>query len=518
MVPSLLDRGAKLDPGRVAAVCGTDRLTYGDLRRAVEHAAAGLQALGVRRGDRVAVCLENSLEAVVAIFAILEAGAVFVPVGRTVRAQKLTRIFVDCAPVAVFADSRMRSAVDDALALVAGVKALVLVGNIAQPPTLRIPTVSFDGLIERGASESWTRPNGIDLDLAALIYTSGSSGHAKGVMLSHANILSATESINGYLRNGPNDVILDVLPLSFDYGLYQLFLAFSSGARLVLERAFVYQSELLELIKRENVTGLPIVPTLAALLARHDLGAYDLSSLRYMTNTGASLPAAHIRLLRKSLPHVRLFSMYGLTECKRVSYLPPEEIDARPDSVGRPMDNVEVFVADEQGRLSVTGAGELVIRGSNVMQGYWGAPNETARVLKPGPFPGQSLLYSGDRFRIDADGYMYFEARLDDMIKCRGQRVSPKEVENILYEIEGVTGASVVGIPDEVLGTAIKARLSVDPAVVLTEHDVFRHCAAQLEDFMVPKEVEFVKSFPTTESGKIARRVPAAGSPEDTTT
>jgi acyl-coenzyme A synthetase/AMP-(fatty) acid ligase len=247
------------------------------------------------------------------------------------------------------------------------------------------------------------------------------------------------------------------------------------------------------------------VPTLAALLTRHDLGAHDLSSLRYITNTGAPLPPAHIRFLRESLPDVKIFSMYGLTECKRVSYLPPEEIDTRPDSVGHPMNNVEVFIANEQGELTSTGSGELVVRGSNVMEGYWGAPEETARILKPGPLPGQQILYSGDRFRIDAEGYMYFEARLDDVIKCRGQRVSPKEVENVLYEIEGVLGASVSGTPDEVLGTAVKARIAVEPGVVLTEQAVLRHCAGRLEDFMVPKEVEFVDGFATTESGKIKR-------------
>jgi acyl-CoA synthetase (AMP-forming)/AMP-acid ligase II len=341
--------------------------------------------------------------------------------------------------------------------------------------------------------------------LAALIYTSGSSGRAKGVMLTHANILAATTSINGYLQNQPSDVILDVLPLSFDYGLYQMFLAFSSGARLVLERAFVYQLAMLDLIRREGVTGLPIVPTLLALLARHNLSKHSLSTLRYVTNTGAPLPPAHSRLLRAALPHVRIFSMYGLTECKRVSYLDPAEIDRRPDSVGKPMDNVEVFVRDANGRLTSSGVGELVVRGSNVMQGYWGLPAETARVLDPGLYPGQHLLRTGDRFRIDADGFMYFEARLDDMIKCRGQRVSPKEVENALYELPGVIGASVCGIPDDVLGTAVKAIVSVDPAVTLTELDVLRHCASRLEDFMVPKEVEFVDSLPTTESGKIVR-------------
>ena len=469
-----------------------------------ENAALALRQLGLRRGDRVALCLENSWEAVVAIFAVARLGAIFVPLGRSIKAQKLTQILADCTPTAVFADARMRAVVDDALTRFGGVGVYIAVGDVQAADQARVWT-PFETLLKDNAVAPQLPAEGIDLDLAALIYTSGSTGRSKGVMLSHGNIETSTASINAYLRNSADDVILDVLPLSFDYGLYQLFLAFSSGACLVLERAFMYPAALLELIARERVTALPIVPTLAALFARQDLSAYDLSSLRYITNTGAPLPPAHIRMLRRAVPHVQIFSMYGLTECKRVSYLPPDQIDHRPDSVGHPMDNVEVFVADETGRLSTEGSGELVIRGSNVMQGYWRAPEETARVLKPGPLPGQMLLYSGDRFRIDPDGYMYFEARLDDVIKCRGQRVSPKEVENVLYEIAGVTGASVSGIPDEILGTAVKARISVDPSVSLTDQAVLRHCAAKLEDFMVPKVVEFVNEFSTTESGKIKR-------------
>ncbi len=517
MVFSLLESGARLGHDRLALVCGRDRLTYGDLIQAVEQAAAGLQSLGVTRGDRVALCLESSWEAVVAIFAVARAGAVFVPIGRTVKASKLAQIFADCAPVAVFSDARMRPAVDDAMLRAPGIRTIIgAIGDGSAPPPPGVEAVSFARLMQLGTRHD-LRDDTIDLDLCALIYTSGSSGKAKGVMLSHANVLSATASINAYLKNTPHDVILDVLPLSFDYGLYQLFLAFSSGARLVLERTFTYPSTLLELIAREQVTALPIVPTMAALLSRHNLGDYNLASLRYITNTGAPLPSPHIRFLRNALPHVQIFSMYGLTECKRVSYLPPSEIDVRPESVGKPMDNVEVFVADESGRLATTGVGELVVRGSNVMRGYWNAPEPTARALRPGLLPGQDLLYTGDRFRIDTDGYLYFEARLDDVLKCRGQRVSPKEVENVLYEIDGVIGATVFGIPDDVLGTAVKVCLVVDPAAALNELAVLRYCASRLEDFMVPKEVEFVDALPTTESGKILRPAASAGASKDLT-
>ena len=505
MIPSLLQSSAQRHPGKMALVCGAKRLTYLELDQATDRAARALRALQVMPGDRVIIYLENGVEAVVAIFAVLKAGATFVPIGRTVKADKLAHILNDCSPTAIVADHRAIPIIAEALSRNVSVKATVVVGERPEaPPKAGTAVVSFNDLVDSRAEQTLTE--GVDLDVAALVYTSGSSGRAKGVVLTHANILAATESINGYLNNTADDVVLCVLPLSFDYGLYQVFLMFACGGCVVLERTFVYPAVLLDLIVRERVTGLPLVPTLAALLVRYEMGGYDLSSLRYITNTGAALPPAHIALLRRRLPHVSVFSMYGLTECKRVSYLAPAEIDRRPSSVGKPMDNVEVFVADDSGRLSQTGEGELVVRGSNVMQGYWDAPEATARVLAPGFFPGQSLLYTGDRFRIDDDGYLYFEGRLDDQIKSRGQRVSPKEVEHVLYELDGIASALVVGVQDLLLGHLIKAVVVLNPGSQLSDTEIIQHCAQRLEDFMVPKIVEFAASLPTTDSGKLMRR------------
>jgi acyl-CoA synthetase (AMP-forming)/AMP-acid ligase II len=199
--------------------------------------------------------------------------------------------------------------------------------------------------------------------------------------------------------------------------------------------------------------------------------------------------------------------MYGLTECKRVSYLPPDQLDIRPDSVGKAMPNVEAYVVGEDGRRLPAGeVGELVVRGSNVMRGYWNLPEETEKVLRPGPVPGERVLHTGDLFRMDQEGYLYFVARRDDMIKSRGEKVSPTEVENVLYRLEGVSMAAVVGIPDPILGAAVKAVLTLKPGVALTENDVLRHCAKYLEDFMVPKVLEFRETMPRTAAGKIDKR------------
>ena len=346
----------------------------------------------------------------------------------------------------------------------------------------------------------------IDVDLAALVYTSGSTGRPKGVMLTHANMVAAATSIDGYLQNTSDDVILDVLPLSFDYGLYQALLAFKVGACLVLERSFAYPGAVLDLLTKERVTALPLVPMMAALLVRQDLASFDLSSLRYITNTGAVLPPAHIESLRASLPNVRIFSMYGLTECKRVSYLPPDRIDSFPTSVGRPMDNVEVYVIDADGNRMSHGVGELVVRGSNVMQGYWRAPEETARALRPGLLPGETVLHTGDVFRIDADGYMYFQSRIDDVIKSRGQKVSPREVENVLHAAPGVCEAIVIGVPDPIVGEAVKGYVTLESGASTTVADILHYCSKHLEDFMVPQSVDVVAELPHNASGKLARR------------
>ncbi len=257
---------------------------------------------------------------------------------------------------------------------------------------------------------------------------------------------------------------------------------------------------------RERVTALPIVPMIAALLLKHDLAQYDLSALRYITNTGAVLPPVHIAALRERLPHVRIYSMYGLTECKRVSFLDPEDLDARPTSVGKPMSNVEVYLLDEDGHRTDCGVGELVVRGANVMQGYWRADEATDRVLRPGRFPGEKVLYTDDLFRIDADGYMYFQSRTDDVIKSRGQKVSPREIENVLHGAPGVSEAVVVGVADPLLGEAIQAYVTLQPGCEVTERDILLHCARKLEDFMVPRSVDIVASLPHTSSGKLARR------------
>lgn len=493
-------------PDKVALVAGERRLTFQELDRATDYLAADLRRRGVGRGDRVVVFMDNCAEAIIAVFAALKAGAVFSPVNPSTKADKLAYVINNCRATALITLGRLLRVTQTALAETPSVKAVIVADATGELPDgwarLEDAVAAGDAPSARG---------GIELDLAMLIYTSGSTGFPKGVMMTHQNVVAAATSITTYLESRADDIVLSVLPLSFDYGLYQALMTIKVGATLVLEKSFAFPQAILQKINAEKVTGFPIVPTIAALLLQmKDLRPGQFPTLRYLTNTAAALPTAHIRRLQALFPEARLFSMYGLTECKRCTYLPPEELARRPDSVGIAIPGTEAYVVDDDGaRLPPGVVGELVIRGPHVMKGYWENPQATARALRPGPYEWEKVLHTGDLFRTDAAGFLYFVGRKDDIIKTRGEKVSPKEVENVLVMLAGVREAAVIGVDDPVLGAAIKAFVVAEPGS-LSAQDVLRHCAKHIEDFMVPKHVEFRDALPKSENGKIDRRALAA--------
>ncbi|MBX3621413.1 MAG: AMP-binding protein [Rhizobacter sp.] len=504
LLHQLFEASVRATPHKLALVADGQRLSYADIDAQATQLAAALQARGVQRGDRVATFLDNGVEAVVALYAALKCGAVVMPVNPLTKADKLAYLLNDSRASALIAHAVLRSDFDAALAHNRSVHTCYVVGDhtpAASPDPRCLPYAA-------ARSGAALQPvASIDQDLAAIIYTSGSTGEPKGVMLTHLNMVSAARSISTYLELQSDDVILCALPLAFDYGLYQVLMAFLKGATVILERSFAFPVKVLETMEREQVTVFPGVPTMFSLLMNlKTLREHPLPSLRKITNTAAALSEEHIRQLRSLFPHALLYSMYGLTECKRVTYLPPEQLDIRPTSVGRGMPNEEVWLVDERGqRLPHGSTGELVIRGSNVMRGYWDKPEQTAQRLKPGPIAGEMVLYSGDIFRTDDEGWLYFVARKDDIIKSRGEKVSPREVENVLYGMPGVLEAAVIGVPDPVLGEAVKAFVTPKPGVTLQERDVIRHCQAHLESFMVPKHVSIVDELPKTDTGKIKK-------------
>jgi long-chain acyl-CoA synthetase len=507
LVQDFLQNSAERHPGKAALVCGGQRLTYAQVDAMANRLANALRERGVQRGDRVAIYLTNSVESVVAMFGALKAGAVFVSVNRAMRTDKLIYILNNCQAAALIADTRglAHGAGDRVLAEVGSLRSIVTCGDQSWPSgNHESRWVSF-AAIQAGASADRPRCQNIDLDLACLIYTSGTTGEAKGVMCDHSNVVFVTQAIVSYLKNRESDVCLNVLPMAFSYGLYQLLAMFYVGGTLVLEESFAFPAAVLQKMAAERVTGFAAVPTIYSILLGMDLKSVDLSALRYLTNAAAGLPIEHVKRLRQVLPHVDLYLMHGLTEVARTMYLPPDQTDLRPGSSGIPMPGTELWLQDEDGRRLGPGeVGELVVRGRHVMRGYWNDPALTAQKFRPGPLPGERICLSGDLFRMDEEGYFYFVSRKDDIIKSRGEKIAPREVENVLYTIRGVQDAAVIGVPDPMLGQAVKAFI-VAPGAELTEAAVIAHCKAHLEEIMVPRQVEFRSELPKTGSGKVRR-------------
>jgi long-chain acyl-CoA synthetase len=501
-------RSAAAHPEKTALVFKKQRFTWAEVHAQAGRIASSLKELGLKSGERVVLYLDNCPELAIGIFATLAADGIFVVVNAQTKADKLAYVLNDCRARVMITDRLLEPYYAPALAQAKHLEH-VLVVDLADGPE-KVGTVACRDFAKTvsAAPAAWPETKRIPTDLAAIIYTSGSTGDPKGVMLTHHNMVSAAESITTYLENRADDIVLCVLPLSFDYGLYQWLMINQFGGTLVLEQSFNYPAAVLKVIEAEKVTGLPVVPTIASILRQWEEKGARLENIRYVTNTAAALSITHIETLKRLCPNARLYSMYGLTECKRVCYLPPSLLDKKPLSVGVPMPNMEVFVVGPDGKeLPPDEVGELVVRGPHVMRGYWEKPEITAEWLKPSPnIPNEMWLWTGDQFKRDAEGHLYFVGRKDDIIKTRGEKVAPKEVENAIYAMPGVQDAAVVGQRDDVLGQAIRAFVVLTEGTTYTARDVVQHCIGRLEAFMVPKFVTFVSSVPKTPSGKITKK------------
>ncbi len=478
-----------------------DACTYDEIDDNVSLLAMSL-AQFTKKHDRVAVFLDDSPETIISIYGILRAGCVFIVLNQSMKTKKLSYILRDCGATILITNSKKAKIVKEATPEAPDLQHIIWTDQIPE----EAPKLSYNwsDMLDPVMDTPYHRV--IDSDLAALVYTSGSTGTPKGVMCSHANMISAAKSVITYLRNTPDDRVLSVLPLSFGYGLYQALMSVMYGGTLILEPSFAYITKVLDRLVECQATGFTLVPTQIALMLRlKSLNKYDFSSLRYLTSAGAVLPVNHIEMLRELLPKTRIYSNYGLTECKRVSYLNPKHIDRHPTSVGKPMPNCEVKIVDDHGDEIPTGqTGELIIRGPHVMMGYWGSQPLTDLVFK-NHSPNQRWLYSGDLFHQDPEGFLYFVGRKDDMIKSGGERIFPKEIEQVMYLLPGVSEAVVTGVQDKYLGLAIKVTIVCHSGCGLTRRDVLVHCNQHLELFMLPKVIEFVDELPRTAHGKIDR-------------
>ena len=488
----LVSEAAGRRPDAPALTYGDTTVGYAELWSHVAAFGAALHRLGLRRGERVAIHLEKRIETVVAMFGTTAAGGVFVPVNPLLKAKQLAHILGDC-------EVRVLVTTPERLALLGdhGVEHVVLVGEewdalVAQPGELP----------DHGV---------VDVDMAAILYTSGSTGLPKGVVLSHRNLLAGAESVSAYLGNHPGDVILAALPLSFDAGLSQVTTAFHAGAHVVLVNHLLPR-DIVTLCAKHGVTGLTCVPPLWIALADLPWPAEATRTLRYFANTGGRMPRATLDRLRALLPSAKPFLMYGLTEAFRSTYLDPEEVDRRPDSIGKAIPGAEILVVREDGSRCDPGEhGELVHRGALVSLGYWNDPVRTAERFRPAPGRDGALctpetaVYSGDVVVADEDGFLYFVSRKDEMIKTSGYRVSPTEIEEAVYDTGLVRDAVALGVEDPRIGQVIALVVSpagdgdVDPDALR------RVLAKQLPGYMVPRRVTVRGEIPRSPNGKFDR-------------
>ncbi len=541
LLHELLQHSAKRSPQALALTHHNTSLSYAALQAQVAQFASALMGLDLARGERVGIYLDKCIETVVASFGCAAAGCVLVPINPLLKPAQVAFVLQDCN-VRLLLTSAPRHA------LLAGellhchdlrhvlltdsleeqrVESLALPEPGASPGAQRTPPL----LLHWRALALYPKRAGhrvLDTDMAAILYTSGSTGRPKGVVLSHRNLVVGATSVAAYLGNTSEDTLLAALPLSFDAGFSQLTTAFAVGARVVLLN-YLLPRDVLKAMLREGVTGLTAVPPLYIQLAQLDWPAPIARSLRYFANTGGRLPFETLNSLRQRAPAARPFLMYGLTEAFRSTYLPPEEVERRPDSIGRAIPNAEILVLREDGTpCAVDEPGELVHRGPLVGLGYWNDPERTAERYKPLPVGAAArqaglvlpeyAVFSGDTVRQDAQGFLYFVGRRDEMIKTSGYRVSPTEVEEVLYATRQVGECMAFGVAHATLGQAIQVIATAaptapaegaeaaDPAAEVSSASLLDACRSRLPAYMVPAAIQLVPGpLPRNPNGKLDR-------------
>jgi acyl-CoA ligase (AMP-forming) (exosortase A-associated) len=496
-------------PEEEALVDRENRLTFEEAVRKIAGLAEGLRQAGLQRGDRVGIYLETSVLQALSIFGVSQAGGVFVPINSLLFPEQVAHIAGDCKMTGLIMSRDKVASLASALKNIHSLK-FVIVTDADNSIKIAQPVHALNEFFALPVPLAW-RDWSIGKDLAALLYTSGSTGKPKGVMLSHEQVIAGSSIVSDYLGITSEDRIIGVLPLSFDAGLNQLMTAVQQGGTYV-PMTFVFAREIVKMLQGEKITGMAGVPTLWSLMVQPSLSLdkQSLPHLRYITNTGGRMPQTVLNALRKALDKTQVFLMYGLTEAFRSTYLPPEELDRRPTSIGKAIPNTEILVVNEHSQSCKPGeVGELVHRGPTVSMGYWGQPDLTAKVLRRHPFlptelgAQERVCYSGDLVKMDEDGFLYFIGRRDTMIKSSGFRISPTEVEEVLFQSGQVRQAAVIGMPDEVLGQSIKAFVVSKNGDGIGTNALLGFCAEKMPRHMVPKAVEVLDELPKTTSGKV---------------
>ena len=513
-VHDLISQSAEKSPLNTALTLKERQLNYQELDENINCIAISFRALNIERYQRIGIYLPKTIENVLAMFASSKAGAVFVPINPVLKAPQVQHIANDCDVKIIITNKGRFKALQPLLASLPQLTTVILTDS----DSTDIDTIEHVSIISWSnfANLTYTKPAPTPLtgsDMAAILYTSGSTGKPKGVVLSHSNIVLGAKSVAQYLQNTATDKVLAVLPLSFDYGLSQLTTSFFVGAECVLFD-YLLANDVLKAIIKHEITGLAAVPPLWSQLCKLNWPESAGLSIRYFTNSGGALSMTNLKQLRTLMPKADPYLMYGLTEAFRSTFLSPEEVDRRIGSMGKAIPNAEVLVVRQDGsECDVDEAGELVHKGPLVSLGYWNAADKTAERFKPAPGQPKGIInpelavFSGDSVKRDIDGFLYFVARADEMMKTSGYRISPMEIEEILYQHEQIIEAAIIGVPHAELGQAILAIVCSNDQddLSLVAKSLLKHCQKQLANYMVPKKIIVLPELPHNANGKIDR-------------
>jgi acyl-CoA ligase (AMP-forming) (exosortase A-associated) len=517
LLQHLILASAERTPDAPALTFGSVTRCYRDLADDVEGFATGLRRLGVQRADRIGVYLDKRPETITAMFGAAAASAVFVPINPVLKAPQVAYILRDCNVRVLVTSAERLATLGDVLPTCSDLSHVVITPQSEGSPPKEAGDVAVHAWSEIRRDSGASLPRSIDSDMAAILYTSGSTGSPKGVVLSHRNMVTGATSVATYLENSPADTILAALPLSFDAGFSQLTTAFHAGARVVLHD-YLLPRDALKLMAAERVTGLTAVPPLWIQLTQLAWPDAIGESLRYIANTGGRMPLETLKALRARLPRTQVYLMYGLTEAFRATYLDPREVERRPDSIGKAIPNAEILVLRDDGTpCEPNEPGELVQRGALVAMGYWDDAEKTAERFKP--LPGgtpthpdgivlpETAVFSGDTVRMDEDGFLYFIGRRDEMIKTSGYRVSPTEVEEVLYATKLVAECVAFGLSHASLGEGICVVANAREGDVIDVQSLLGECRTRMPAYMVPTRIEpWSGPLPRNANGKIDRK------------
>jgi amino acid adenylation domain-containing protein len=515
----LLSESVSRYPDREAIAFKDRTVTYAELERKSNKLAHALIALQIKKGDRVGLYMDRGIESIIAACGVLKTGATYVPIDPMSPLRRFNYIIKKCEIKSILTCQEKLTKIEQAFPKNSPLEHIVLMDGIDPDQVTLFGSTSLSSgfSVPDELGEITPVVNNIDSDIAYILFTSGSTGNPKGVMISHLNSLTFVNSVSNFFSIEKEDRFSNIAPLHFDMSIFDIFVAFKAGACVVVipEATAIFPMKLAEYISEKKISVWNSVPSALSLLATlKNLDTFDFSGLWLILFAGELFPLKYLRLLQKTIPEARFCNMYGQTEANSSTYywvnqVPSDGSGTLP--IGKALPNFEVFAIDENGKqIHDSGQeGELYVRASTVALGYWGEPERTQNAFVKNPlYPDlpERVYKTGDLVRLDVDGNYTFVGRKDHMIKSRGYRIEIGEIETVLCNHPDIKNAVVIPIPDELIGNRLS--VIVVPFVLekITKDDVFKYCFAQLPKYMVPEIVEFRDSLPTTSSGKVDRQ------------